>query len=1133
MFTTFSATPDADAIDESPFLFGHSHDDLLSISMTHEGTHPKPHTPNTVSMGLSGFTYGQYSESNPSSIHFGDGLSEPSGSHMSAREDRDGSTSSGYVNGQEHGHAPSPLQYPHPLRHSLLSDSSTAAGVIYPTDINSIAASHTSRTPPIKVETPDTHVKQMGMSHFNSAIKNDANKSSTPELSLRRKKSNSQNRSSPSQIKGKTADFRANSSIPAEMSWAEFARQCILAAESSRLNPFSLHPGEYKLLREHITHAQVTIYLNIRNAILRLWTRNPLVPVTVEEACGCAREKRYFGLAKVAYQWLFRNGYINFGCIEVPSTASVPPRSRGKPRSQRTILVVGAGMSGLGCARHLEGLFAHNGERSGDGDEMPPKIIVLEARPRVGGRVYSHPLRNQNPATIPRQHRCTAEMGAQIVTGFEHGNPLNALIRGQLGIPYHGLRDNTILYDHDGTVVEKSQDSLVEKLYNDVLERASIYRNKPATFRTVEGDRSLILFGRDPSDSGGASISTLENSNMPLPANAKATASTTEEKPSSGVEKLAGRAYQLSAGFNPNITAAQAAVTMGWQLKPGAFTDHSISLDAIAKSSLYPTLGQTMDEGLRQYQSMLGLKPKDLRLLNWHHANLEYANAATVNQLSLSGWDQDIGNEFEGEHTEIIGGYQQVPRGLWQCPSKLDIRFNCPIKTVQYNAQPESAGKAVKVICRNGEVFEADRIVLTTPLGVLKSGSVRFDPALPEWKQAVIERMGFGLLNKVILVYEQAFWEPDRDMFGLLNEAEHWESLNQHDYSSRRGRFYLFWNCIKTSGRPTLVALMAGDAAHYAEATSNDELIKEVTGRLKKMFAHKTVPLPSETIVTRWRKDPFACGSYSYVGPKTQTGDYDVMARPHGPLHFAGEATCGTHPATVHGAYLSGLRAASEVVESMMGPIQIPSPLVEKKVKLEHTPYTASLESKRKVSNGVIGLNGVKVEDTITNGTPVPTPDRTARQRDEDYEASIIGAILNEIGERPIKPGRAGVNPFLLYTKDYWYICKGECDESKRKASGDPNAKASREEIRVALGLRWRTESAEIKKPYLDQTQNARDDAAASAASFKDRVATWDQEAARIRREYIRNNPPPAGIEELMNSRTAIELGAGKRLRRI
>lgn len=940
--------------------------------------------------------------------------------------------------------------------------------------------------------------------------------SSTPELLQSTSRPSVHRRINSTPTGGKVIELKASSSIPTSLSWQEFGRQCILAAESSRLNPFALHPAEYRLLREHINQAQVTIYLSIRNAILRLWHRNPLVYVSLKEAAGCARDKRYIGLARVAYMWLMRNGYINFGCVGVPNTAGPIAKSKAKASPQRTIIIVGAGMSGLGCARHLEGLFAQLGNQLTEAGERAPKIVVLEARPRVGGRVYSHPFLNQSNSTLPLGHRCTAEMGAQIVTGFEHGNPLNAIIRGQLAIPYHGLRDNTILYDYDGTIVERSQDVLVEKLYNDVLERAAAFRNKPATQRTVDGHRNTLLLGREPSDNGGPTIAELELADSLVPADASKAASTKEEKPTAGVEKLAGRAYQLSAGFNPDMTAAETMQSLGWKLKPGTSLSQSLDLNTIAKASEFPTLGQTMDEGFRQYQAILDMKPKDMRLLSWHHANLEYANAVSVNQLSLSGWDQDIGNEFEGEHSEVIGGYQQVPRGLWQSPSRLDVRFNSPVKTVRYSTEGSQHGKAVRVECSNGEVHEADQIVLTTPLGVLKAGSIEFQPPLPDWKQEAIARMGFGLLNKIILVYEKAFWEPERDMFGLLNEAEIEGSMRPEDYSAKRGRFYLFWNCIKTSGKPVLVALLAGDAAHYAESTSNDQLVKEVTDRLASMFAPKPVPLPSETIVTRWQRDPYACGSYSYVGPQTQAGDYDIMARPHGPLHFAGEATCGTHPATVHGAYLSGLRVAAEVAETVLGPIEIAQPLVEKKMKMESST-TPSLDGKRRFEPAVSPTKGQK-------------PGRV--QRDEDYEAAIIGAILGELGERPVKPGRSGVNPFLLFTKDFWYLCKKESDEARQAATGNAEAKASKQEIRNAVGLRWRTASDEVKKPYLDQASSARNDATANAVAFRERVAAWDSEAARIRREYIQAKPPEGGNEHLiLNSKTAIELGASKRLR--
>lgn len=749
MFSTFASTADPSALDDGAYLFDQSHDDLLSLPMSNDSIHIKGGiVPIT---GLSNLGYG--GDSTASSVHYGDVQETSEFSTGQLRDERESSTPSAFTHGPGPNHSPSPLHFSFTPQSTVgnitnnihIKSTVHVDGEPIHKPVNETLAPHTKNHSLIR----DRRGEIAFMARTPQSLGGESQASSTPEVPQPPERPETHRRVNSATSKNKVVEPRANSSIPTALSWPEFGRQCILAAENSRLNPFTLHPAEYRLLRAHITRAQVTIYLNIRNAILRLWHRNPLVYVSYEEATGCARDKRYFGLARVAYMWLLRNGYINFGCVEIPNNAGSISRTKIKTKARRTIIVVGAGMSGLGCARHLEGLFAQLGDQFTEMGESPPKIIILEARPRIGGRVYSHPFLNQSNSTLPPGHRCTAEMGAQIVTGFEHGNPMNAIIRGQLGIPYHGLRDNTILYDYDGTVVERSQDVLVEKLYNDVLERAAVYRNKPAAQRTVEGDRNLILFGREPNDIGGPSIAELEESDPLLPSNAETTASTREEKPSTGVEKLAGRAYQLSAGFNPDIMAAEGVQTMGWKLKPGASTSQSLNLDTIAKASEYPTLGQTMDEGFKQYQTLVDLKSRDMRLLSWHHANLEYANAVSVNQLSLSGWDQDIGNEFEGEHTQVIGGYQQVPRGLWQCPTMLDVRFNTPIKAIHYNTGEQQVGSAVRVECSNGKVFEADQIVITTPLGVLKSGSISFQPPLPDWKRDVIERMGFGLLNKV------------------------------------------------------------------------------------------------------------------------------------------------------------------------------------------------------------------------------------------------------------------------------------------------------------------------------------------------------------------------------------------------
>jgi lysine-specific histone demethylase 1 len=93
-------------------------------------------------------------------------------------------------------------------------------------------------------------------------------------------------------------------------------------------------------------------------------------------------------------------------------------------------------------------------------------------------------------------------------------------------------------------------------------------------------------------------------------------------------------------------------------------------------------------------------------------------------------------------------------------------------------------------------------VLCTVPLGVLKSGSIVFDPELPEHKLGAVQRLGFGLLNKVAMVFRHIFWDEDIDTFGCLNKE-----------SSKRGEYFLFYSYHTVSGGAVLIALVAGEAA--------------------------------------------------------------------------------------------------------------------------------------------------------------------------------------------------------------------------------------------------------------------------------------------------------------------------------
>ena len=885
--------------------------------------------------------------------------------------------------------------------------------------------------------------------------------------------------------------FRPKSSIPSRLQPAEYGRQCVAAAQSSRLNPYALHEDEHRLLRDRLCHLHVTVYLNIRNGILRLWVRNPSVSITLEEAVGCAKDARWTRLACFAYEWLFRNGYINFGCVEPPLTQRSIKTKRGNPRRD-TIVVIGGGMAGLSSARQLTNLFKHYP------DSTAPRIIVLEGRGRIGGRIYSHPLSSMRSSSLRPEQRPTAEMGAHIIVGFENGNPLDAIIRGQLALDYHSLRDLSTIYDVKGDAVPGNVDTMIEHLYNDVLERSENYRQKSVIKKPIEGDRELIDTGRDPPNEESITIRQYEEATaagtidllLPQKKSKRRGAghrAAKVDKPEEEVDDNMESKKQLSA--------ARAAEEFGFKLRSSTTMDDTLDLDGIALRR-HPTLGAVLNEGIEQYQQFLDLKPFALRLMNWHFANLEYANAATVDKLSLSGWDQDAGSEFEGEHAQVVGGYQQLPRALWRFPETLDVRTNKPVQRIVYGPAGRN-GKAV-ITCEDGEVLEADRVVLTAPLGVLKEGSIQFEPPLPDWKQDVISRMGFGLLNKLVLVFERPFWDTERDMFGLLRPHRTGNGRKQQDYEAGRGQFYLFWNCIKTSGLPVLIALMAGNAAHEAEVTPDKVLVESCVSQLRQVFGHDEVPMPLETVVSRWKSDPFARGTYSYVSAESKSTDFDVLARPIDNLFFAGEATCRTHLATVHGAFFSGQRVANEVLESLIGPIQIPPSLTPTASQLKAQKDAATIDL-TDMETHLAQAQKRKGDPIIPAGTftrPVKETDNREQKLKEAYDDAMWVRIYEDLGPPPLKPSKENVNAYLIYASEHWDGVKRQVEADKARGRGSNDVV---KKIRGTLGKMWKEVSVEERAEYEGRCKDAKARNDAKVKEHEDQAREWDRRTWEVK----------------------------------
>jgi monoamine oxidase len=183
----------------------------------------------------------------------------------------------------------------------------------------------------------------------------------------------------------------------------------------------------------------------------------------------------------------------------------------------------------------------------------------------------------------------------------------------------------------------------------------------------------------------------------------------------------------------------------------------------------------------------------------------------------------------------------------------------------------------------------------------MQAGTVKFSPALPESKRQALRSLAMGLANKVVLSFPRTFWPEAPHFLGYL--------------SSTRGEFSSFVSLVPFLEKPILSSYLSGEFALEAEPWSDEETVARAMKVLRAMYG-RSVPEPVGVSITRWGRDPFSRGAYSYVPVGGDEGAYDVLAEPVGNrVFFAGEATNGRLYASVHGAFLSGLREATRIAK--------------------------------------------------------------------------------------------------------------------------------------------------------------------------------------------------------------------------
>ncbi|MCP4007112.1 MAG: NAD(P)-binding protein [bacterium] len=239
----------------------------------------------------------------------------------------------------------------------------------------------------------------------------------------------------------------------------------------------------------------------------------------------------------------------------------------------------------------------------------------------------------------------------------------------------------------------------------------------------------------------------------------------------------------------------------------------------------------------------------------------------------------------EGEEF-VIGGMGRV---LDAVRGDLEVRMGTPVTRV-------SLDESGVVVRAGDEELNADAVVVTVSVGVLKAQGIEFDPPLPKRHQRALETLDIGTMNKIVLRFRRLLWPSRLDYFLTCG-----------------GLCSSYWNLKRYTNEPILVGLAGGQRALEIETMTDKQIIDRVATELAQVFGGRRNN-PTDFKITRWKSDPYARGSYSRLLPGADGTERDALAQPvEGRLFFAGEATDPTDPKTVHGAYWSGQRAAAEV----------------------------------------------------------------------------------------------------------------------------------------------------------------------------------------------------------------------------
>ena len=222
------------------------------------------------------------------------------------------------------------------------------------------------------------------------------------------------------------------------------------------------------------------------------------------------------------------------------------------------------------------------------------------------------------------------------------------------------------------------------------------------------------------------------------------------------------------------------------------------------------------------------------------------------------------------------------------------IQLNTAVKQIDYS------GPIIQVTDTNNNVYTADKVIVTVPITILKSGDIEFVPALPTEKTTAFSKIGMDAGMKVFLKFNTKFFD-ENILGGSICAAYADDSIG------------------KVQDDNVLLAFIMGQQAEYLTSLGSDSAITNALLQgLDTMYNGQATASFVASHVQNWTTNPFVRGAYSYstfgMGDARKVASETVAKK----LYFAGEAmNLNGHHQTVHGAIETGYREVINLINDV------------------------------------------------------------------------------------------------------------------------------------------------------------------------------------------------------------------------